>query len=194
MASTGPLRRDILASLNELFKSFKHPYALIGGVAVLLHGFVRHTDDIDLMVYCSTQDFARLHMYANAQGFRASQSRTGNMLVMTHKASGAQVEILRATSPAEKRGIQRAKSTNVLGTTFQVMTVEDIIILKIETVTKNPSRKTRDWPDVAGLLGILKYPQDFNRVVSYVDSKGIPSVARKSWKAYVNAVRTLHDK
>ena len=41
---------DELARLTELLRSHKIPYALIGGWAVVSWGYLRASDDIDLLV------------------------------------------------------------------------------------------------------------------------------------------------
>lgn len=175
----------VLDALDDLMTSFGHPWCLIGGIAVVAHGYNRTTDDIDLMVACSREEFGKLRLLANGSGFKAPTSYTGTIQRMTYQ--GTQIEVLLATDPLRVRACQDAVVTSILSKSLPIISLRDIIVQKIKAQEENPERKNRDWGDINGLLGTLE-TEEIDSVVAQVT----PDVSDRSahtLAAYASLVR-----
>lgn len=50
-----------LITLDEFLLSNSIKYAVIGGIAVIYHGYQRTTNDIDVTILCGLEDLDRIH-------------------------------------------------------------------------------------------------------------------------------------
>jgi len=60
-----------LLRVTQALDQGRVPYALVGGYAVALHGAVRGTVDVDLVIRLREQDFRRTEKALNALGLRS---------------------------------------------------------------------------------------------------------------------------
>ena len=72
----GPTFRDALDRLVNAFDAHKIRYAIIGGVAVLQHGRVRTTDDIDALLIVPQLQMARFFESLLQEGFKLDVARS----------------------------------------------------------------------------------------------------------------------
>ncbi len=146
----------VMSDLTKLMTAFRKPWCLIGGFAVVAHGHNRTTDDIDLLLACSREDFAKFRLMANWYGFRAPESHTGTIQRMTHKATHTEVEVLWADTPKQVAAAHNSQQTSVLGYRVPVISLVDLMVQKIDVAEANPGRRNKDWNDVSGLLGVVE--------------------------------------
>lgn len=179
------LRGDLLSDLSDALSHVS--WCLIGGMAVVLRGYRRTTDDIDIMVNATPDEFTRLSMYANSSGFKCGVSRTGTILRMTHKEMGAEVELLLATSPEQTQAVVRATPLPVMGYKIRVPQAIDLIALKVWTVSRVPNRANKDWGDVNGLMGTMS-SEDLNILESDL-LPTLPASTHRIFQAYLAAHR-----
>ncbi len=81
-----------LVALRELFAKAGVDYVLVGGVAVVHHGYVRTTKDLDVLLERSALEVLEPHL-ANHGFERASECR------LRHTPSGVEVDLLFAGEP-----------------------------------------------------------------------------------------------
>ncbi len=92
-----PVVEDGLLALRKLLARAQVPYALVGGVAVIHHGYVRATRDLDLLL--ERGDLARLLQHLAEHGFeRSAENR------LRHVESGVDVDLLFAGDPRPRPG------------------------------------------------------------------------------------------
>jgi hypothetical protein len=87
---------DVVQELVDLTKAFRAEginYAVCGGLAVMIHGFVRATEDIDLLI--EERDLERARAVAAACGFRLRGTQ------MAFRAGAKRARVLK-TSPASE--------------------------------------------------------------------------------------------
>ena len=157
---------SLMASLDGLLAAHKIRWAVIGAVAVFVHGTPRDTQDIDVLVD-PMPDAAKLadprHM--EQFGFYRARSSTGTVLTVDHRQSG-QVELLLADDALRQAAIASANPEMVLGRQVPVVDAAHLIALKVHAWTRNPSRGGKDrtdivsvWeksrPDLSPVLGLL---------------------------------------
>ena len=92
-----PVVEDGLLALRRLLAQAQVPYALVGGVAVIHHGYVRATRDLDLLL--EREDLGRLTPHLAEHGFeRTAENR------LRHVESGVDVDLLFAGDPRPRPG------------------------------------------------------------------------------------------
>jgi hypothetical protein len=153
-----------LSALGRGLATLTAPYMLIGGVAVILRGVPRHTDDIDAAVWAEQLDTERLLEVLGAHeivgripdliGFAAEF----HVFLMRHAPSGTPVEIKLASLPFERDALARAETLTPHDIPVPVATAEDLILYKAV------SWRERDRTDVERLLRIHHASIDVARV------------------------------
>lgn len=157
--------RSILASLVGLLKSLDIEFAVIGGVAVSIHGVERDTDDLDVLISkMPDDDKLRDSEFMGKFGFYKTKSATGTMLILDHKQGGC--EALLANTSERKWALQTAREESVLGLRVPVVSPEALIVLKLKALSNNQKRK-KDEPDILGVLN-ENDALDFDTVESHL--------------------------
>ncbi|MEA2239062.1 MAG: hypothetical protein QOC81_3786 [Thermoanaerobaculia bacterium] len=135
-------------------------YAVIGGMALTLHGFARPTADVDILV--SRAGLDRVHLELAGRGFLPSFSGARKSLRDT--TTGVKVDFI---TTGEYPGDGKPKavvfpdpattSTDRLG--YKVIELPRLIELKLASGLTNPLR-LRDLADVQDLISALNLPRN----------------------------------
>jgi hypothetical protein len=156
-----------LAALHALSRgltALAAPYMLIGGVAVILRGVPRHTDDIDAAVWAEHVETERLLDVLAAHGIEgripelAAFAAEHQVFLMRHAPSGTPVEIKLASLAFERDAIARAETLAPRDIPLPVATAEDLILYKAV------SWRERDRADIERLLRLHHARIDVARV------------------------------
>jgi hypothetical protein len=155
---------DLYKTLQDLTQRLDEagiPYALIGGLALAQHGFIRMTDDIDILL-----------TPAGLQAFKDQALGRGYVLAFsgakkTFRAADTGVRIEVITS-GEYPGDGLPKpvsfpdpvSVTVKLAGFQVVSLEKLIELKLASGMTAEHRR-RDLADVQDLIRVLQLGEDF---------------------------------
>ena len=123
------------------------PGVVIGGIAVLLHGYVRTTEDIDVFI---DQPLTTLKDLLIAEGFEFDEQRREFVRF------GVPVQIV--TRDLVTKPPQRTVEIDGIMT----VTLPDLIGMKLESGSKNVLR-TKDMADVIGLILHHGLGSDFAR-------------------------------
>jgi len=137
-----PLRKAI-AFLEE----HGYRYAVIGGVALAHWGIVRATYDVDLRVY--VPDFDLEHTRSEIRRAfpeRARAHAPDNPFIVAVTIEGVIVDFLLALPGYEGNIVERATQADFGGWSAWVCSADDLIIQKVV------AGRSKDWPDVEGLL------------------------------------------
>lgn len=162
----------VLNDLKCCFDAVGGQYAIIGGVAVVLNGYLRNTVDVDAL---AVFDFTRLDNFlttANTFGFEARQpdavafARRNYVLMLYHAETGLPVDISMALTPFEQEAIRRARQANLGSGEIAVLTAEDLIIMKC--VAQRPI----DLIDASELYKMYADQIDLQRVRYWVEQFG----------------------
>lgn len=144
------LQEQALVRLARSLSDDTVPYMVIGGVANAVWGEPRVTLDIDVTVGLPLSDVDRL-VDCLAPHFAPLVEKPMEFVADTRvlpmrDEAGVRVDLIFGLLPFERQAIQRAKPVDIGGTTVQVCTAEDLILLKIV------STRERDLADVRGLV------------------------------------------
>lgn len=151
--------RHTLNLAKSIMETNNIPYALIGGFALAVYGSHRATTDIDLIAEGSKRNEILKAFLENGFTLRFESQE------VLQFADNGYVDILLANRPLSREMIKNAKVNKELG--IYVVTVEDIIGLKIQAFKNDSSRELQDKADIQNLMD---YPNlDLNKVKFYAD-------------------------
>ena len=138
-----PLVEQALESARRLFAEAEVTYLLVGGVAVIHHGYVRTTRDLDVLL--ERRDASNLGEALLARhGFlRTAVNR------LRHVASGADVDLLFAGDPRPRHGTPPYPSPGELGRSAREA---DVVDLRSLLDLKLTAGRHQDLADVVALL------------------------------------------
>lgn len=142
----------VLTFLLENFKKYNIRYALIGGFALHAAGYTRATQDLDMLIL--KDDVSKAQKLLLNIGYSiAHQSEDVINFKGALKELG-QVDFLLAHRGYTKNMLKRARECDIMHGKLKVkvITPEDIIGLKIQASSNDPSRHSRDFADIEELL------------------------------------------
>ena len=152
---------DTLRRLAARLDAEKIPYAIIGGMALAAHGFVRMTQDIDILM--TADGLALFRARCIGKGYLPAFADAQKTFRDT--ATSVRIEIL---TTGEFPGDGKPKpvafpdpaSAAIEHENLRVITLEKLIELKLASGMSAPHR-LRDLADVQDLIVALKLPEDF---------------------------------
>lgn len=162
---------------HAILSEHELPYAVVGGMAVSLHGYRRNTIDLDLLV--READAGRVKAEFLAAGFRWSDEDRAffdsngipvEFLISGEKAGSG----LTIPDPADE-----SCRTQIEG--LQVVTLATLIELKLACGLSNLRRAYRDLADVVELIAANRIGRDFARF--------LPKHIRKEFRELVLRAR-----
>ena len=145
-----------IESILKKLEEHKVNYAVIGGVAVVLYGYVRFTKDIDLLIDFSTENVKRFADVLTALNFKA----------------GAPVDIMELADPDKRKYWREEKNARVI--TFYNPDIPflqiDVLITRNLGDLKKTRRKIGDFEvSVVDYDDLLKMKKETARPTDLID-------------------------
>jgi hypothetical protein len=172
---------DLYKTLQILVKWLDEagiPYALIGGMALAQHGFVRMTEDIDILL--TPEGLAAFKDQALGRGYVLAF--TGANKTFRDTETGVRIEVI-TTGEYPGDGLPKAvvfpnpaTATTTLGE-FQVIQLEKLIELKLAS-GMTASHRRRDLADVQDLIKHLQLKES---LVEKLDAS-VRDLYRQLWQ------------
>jgi hypothetical protein len=141
---------QVAAHCHEILATAKIPHAIIGGVAVCLHGYQRNTVDVDLLVRKADsaavrESLEREHYVWNSKEkeFRSPSGVAVQFLIAGERA-GKDSEVL-LPDPSDERAVSEIDG-------LPVIRLSRLIDSKIACGTGNLRRTHKDFADVIELI------------------------------------------
>ncbi len=141
-----------LRAVTRLLEDAGLESMLIGGQAAIYHGSERTTRDIDLTVWVEDTAIRSLIARARAEGFETLQqdplgsALARRLLILMHKESGIQIDLMIAGTPFENEALGRAISARVAGVRMRVIRPDDLLVYKLL------ASRARDIEDAACII------------------------------------------
>lgn len=140
-----------LRDIDRRCRKHKIPYAVIGGIAAIVHGSLRATSDIDITVLAEVDALERvLEVFADDYvSIRPDPLKFFQLCLfvpLQHKATAMKVDIAAALSGFERAAIGRSQRSLYGKAEVNVCTVEDLIILKLVAA------RSKDLSDIEILI------------------------------------------
>lgn len=141
-------------------------YALIGGMALVAHGFVRFTNDVDLLT--TPEGLARIHERLVGRGYRPVFEGARKKLRDTQ--TGIEVELI---TSGEYPGDGKPKAVRfpdpkdvaVDRDGIRVISLPKLIELKLAAGLSAEHRRLRDLADVQDLIIALELPRELGEQI-----------------------------
>lgn len=165
-AGSGALH-DTLRRLAQRLDAEGIAYALIGGLAMAEHGYVRLTEDIDMVL--TSDGLARFQRRLVGRGYRPAFN--GALKTFRDTETGVRIEVLTSGEyPGD--GLPKAVAfpdPDLPGVVVEiegvrVVVLEQLIVLKLASGMTAPHR-LRDLADVQDLIVRLELPADLENVL-----------------------------
>jgi hypothetical protein len=141
---------QVAARLSGALDGAAIPHVVSGAVAMAAHGFVRATQDLDLLVIADAVRLPQIFGMVRDLGFAGEDAALLAALrdryVATLRAGPIAVEILVPVLPYHRTLCDRAVRRPLHGHDVPFVTVEDLIVLKMLW------RRAKDVPDVQALI------------------------------------------
>jgi hypothetical protein len=148
-----PVAAELLKDLARVLKSIQLRWYLFDAQAVIVHGFVRQTADVDVTVEVSPDQLPGLLARLDSGGFQLRVrdrvedfvART-RVLPLLHRRTRLAMDLVLAGLGPEEGFLDRAIEVPVAGTPVPVISAEDLIVVKIL------AGRAKDLEDVRGIL------------------------------------------
>ena len=146
---------SLLVALGDLVNwldAARVPSMVIGGIAASILGRPRLTQDIDALALLAESDWARAIDVAAHHGIvprienPLDFARRSRVLLMTHEASGIDMDIAFSSLSFEQTAIEMSEVHDVGGLRVHLPRIEDLLVMK--AVAGRP----KDLQDIEGLL------------------------------------------
>jgi hypothetical protein len=155
--------RSVLLEIHAALEEAGVDHALIGGLALAAHGAARATVDLDLLADGRRAEDVDVLM--RRHGFEPLHRTEFVANYASDDASRGRVDYLFAVRERGRAILARATGHEILGATLRVVTAEDLVGLKVQASSNDPSRRFQDMADVERLL--RKPAIDLERVREY---------------------------
>ena len=132
----------VLQQVRDLLQAARVRFKIVGGVAVVHHGYARTTEDVDVVI--EADGWTRLEPELASHGFERSSAGR-----LRHMATGVPVDVLVAGTPLPRAGAGVYPSPTALGASPRdphVVDLAGLVELKLR------ARRHRDMADVVELV------------------------------------------
>ncbi len=147
---------NVFRRLSGVLLASGTPYMLTGSFASSYYGALRGTQDIDLVVTPSPQQFNQLLQQLQvsdyyADGFALTAYREQSMFNAIDNETGWKIDFIFCKSrPYSQEAFRRRQEVTFQGVPFFVATAEDVVLAKLEWSKMGESR--RQFEDAANVL------------------------------------------
>jgi predicted nucleotidyltransferase len=148
---------DVVRQLAELLEERGIPYAVMGGLAVRVHGIPRPTHDVDLTIKIKREELEELYAAVEELGYSVPETYRGGWIdqvagmplvkfrlhVMGHAID---IDIFLAESQFQLKLLSRRQQLTIEEKSLWIVSPEDLILLKLL------ASRTRDFADIGDIL------------------------------------------
>ncbi len=160
--------RRIAARLNALGID----YAVVGGMALFLHGFRRFTEDVDILV--TREGLAKLHQALEGSGYRPPFAGSKNL---RDTENGVRIEFLVSgefpgDGKAKPVAFPEPDTAAAEQDQIQLLNIETLIELKLASGMTGGIERLKDIADVVEVIKMLRLPETIaERLNPYVGTR-----------------------
>ena len=125
-----------LGALTRALATAGLPYAIMGGIAAIVRGIPRHTNDVDVTVMGADADVERLLGLLAAEGIEPRIedalpfAEANQVLLLVHRPTDTPIDLSLGWLPFEEDAIRSAETVSIGGCPAPVVRPERLIIYK----------------------------------------------------------------
>ena len=142
--------RNVLIEIHTALEEQGIAHALIGGLALTVHGAPRATIDLDFLADGDRDGDVDALIRSRGYDCLHRTENVGNYL--SPERERGRIDFLFVRRPLGRAILERAVSHEVLGQHLRVADAADLIGLKVQSSSNDPRRRGRDMVDVERLL------------------------------------------
>jgi len=125
-----------LADIDQRCQAHRIPYAIIGGIAVIIHGAPRVTADIDVTILAEIDTLEQIlgvfaDDYISLKSNPLAFFQRCLFVPLQHKTTEVKVDVAAALSGFERLAVKRSQRLFYYDVEANVCTIEDLIIMKL---------------------------------------------------------------
>jgi hypothetical protein len=190
----GRVENRLLQTLNDVvsfFETLQIEYALIGGLASSLHGRVRVTEDVDIIVLCDVERALRTLPELERSAFEPLFPevdliiRRSFILPLIHRKTHVPVDVSIGVSGFENQIVKRSQPIDIGGSVFFVATPEDLLLMT--TLAGRP----QDLVDIDGIVGVMKAKLDWQYCIE--TARQLEEAIGEDFVCHIVSIRQKHD-
>ena len=153
--------------LVEKFEKEKIRFALIGGFALNAAGFSRATGDIDFLA--AKEDMLKVKAFLLSIGYELAYETEDVSTFISRLGELGRVDFLHAHRKYSLTMLSRAVERQILDgkVKLKVIIPEDLIGLKVQSSSNDPSRQFQDFADIGNVLKANREKLDMGLVREY---------------------------
>jgi hypothetical protein len=154
---------NLLSRLEKIFKAVKLKYVIVGGIAVIHYGYVRGTQDVDIIIEDDSTKFKQLIGLLKSYDFNVLEDQfymgyhEKTQISIFDNKSYFRLDMKIASSRNEKDVLNNAKIAKILGSDMFIAPIEYILIGKILYMGKIddiPDSELLEYQDILDFLTI----------------------------------------
>jgi hypothetical protein len=132
------------------------PHLIVGGLAVQEHGYPRVTIDVDIVVPDVLEAAEFLTASLTGPFYRVPEVHDR----VEDRRNGVMIDLLPAGRVLRRGCKVPFPQPGKVAEQLQIVTLEDLISLKLDSWANNPTRRLKDKADVVELIKYRKLPRD----------------------------------
>jgi hypothetical protein len=141
----------VTSTLVQDFESSEIQYAVIGGFALGLWGATRATIDIDFLLLI--EDVGKVEAILKKYAYQCVYKTENVGQYVSDNNEYGSVDFIFSSREISRKMLSRSIDTELLSSRrIKVLMPEDIIGLKIQALSNDPARKSKDLADIEALL------------------------------------------
>ena len=180
--------REAMKPLADAFEQLGIPYAVVGSVAGLTHGYSRFTMDIDTIAFIYDEQVNALvqrladQYYIDELMIRDAirHRRSFNLL---HNKTGLKVDVfIPPVSEWQQQVIQRREPEAIDEgpAAFWVQSAEDLVLSKLRWFRATNETSERQWNDVLGVLKMQCFDIDIEYMQKWAPEIGVADLLERA--------------
>lgn len=146
---------ETISHLDAFLSGHQLPYSIIGGIAMIAHGYQRFTQDIDIVIALDISSLRRvsnllLEQYVPRKENPVEFMERHFVLPVTDPKTGVPIDISAGLGGFDQAAVKRAKKVRFGKVTIPLCSFEDMIIYKLA------ANRLRDRADLEFLVTLKK--------------------------------------
>jgi len=179
----------VLKQLTDILDDLRISYAIGGSIASSVYGKVRFTQDADITVAAFGDKADQLYnmlkssFYISKDAMHQAISNRSSFNVI-HLESAFKIDIFVQKDDDFHRQIflrrRKVKLDESIRHLFDIVSVEDIILLKLQWYQSTGCISERQWSDVLGVLTVQSKLMDMKYLKSCSEKLGLSDILKKA--------------
>lgn len=157
--------RAVLSLVENDFSRENIRWALIGGFALGALGVHRATIDLDFIIHSG--DLEKVDKIMLAHDYRCVYKSNEVAQYVNQVKVFGEIDFILAHRNISYKMLKRAQSKEIFSRTVKVLRPEDVIGLKIQALSNDETRASKEYADIESLLGLYKINLDWALLEEY---------------------------